>query len=387
MFGIGRAQSGKGGTSGGAEGAMFRAMVAAMEEALLVYDENFFVRFMNPAAERLFGITHAELIATALTPKEVENPKLKRLVQTIFPTLAPSIAPRSKSGEFPQVIDITFENPYLELRTTTSAIANDAGRATGFMKIIRDRTREVSLGKTKTEFITVASHQLRTPITNLAWTLETLMSDPGLPEGTRLLVEGALVSAKELQGIVEDLLNISKIEEGRFGYAFEKTNLVDFVEQFLAQALDQAKKVGIGVYFDPPQTLVPEVAIDRSKLAMVLHNLLDNAIRYNVERGTVTVTIVPKAGEPYLEVAVKDTGIGISAADAEKLFTKFFRAENAVQAVADGSGLGLYITKNIVEAHGGQIWVESVPGRGSTFRFTVPTDTALIPQKEVPLEY
>jgi PAS domain S-box-containing protein len=367
--------------------AMLQAIIASMEDALFVYDENFIVQFMNPAAEHLFGVKAADLVGKALTPREAEDPKLQRLVQIIFPTLAPSIIPRSKSGEYPQIVDISFEDPYLELRTSTSPIADPSGRVTGFMKIVRDRTREVSLTRTKTEFITVASHQLRTPITNLEWSIETMNGDATLSPETKGIVENALTSVHELRTIVEDLLNITKIEEGRFGYAFADTNLSEFTHKLLADVLPQAKRVGISLFFDPPQGELPKVKIDPQKISMVFRNLVDNAIRYNTANGSVTVAITKQANLPYLEVTVKDTGIGIPADQAQKLFTKFFRAGNAVSAVADGSGLGLYIAKNIIQSHGGQIWVESELNRGSTFHFTLPTDPTLIPPKEVPLEY
>jgi PAS domain S-box-containing protein len=366
---------------------MLRAIVTGIEDALIVYDENFIVRLVNPAAERLFGVGQGELLGTTLSPKSAEDPKLRRLTQMVFPTLAPSIVPRSRSGEYPQVVDISFTDPTLEVRTITSPIADQSGRINGFMKIIRDRTREVSLAKTKTEFITVASHQLRTPITNLEWSIETLAGDTALSPDSKSIVDNALISAKELHSIVEDLLNITKIEEGRFGYTFVDVDLVDYAQKILAEVLPQAKHVGISLYFDPPQAPLPRVKIDGQKLSMVFRNLIDNAIRYNVQNGSVTVAIAQQPNLPYLEVTVKDTGIGIPSEQAAKLFTKFFRADNAVKAVADGSGLGLYIVRNIIQAHGGQIWVESELNRGSVFHFTIPTDPTLIPPKEVPLEF
>ncbi len=366
---------------------MLRAIISAMEDALLVYDQNFAVQLMNPAAERLLGLKQAELLGQTLTPKNAENPKLQRLTQIIFPTLAPTIVPRSRAGEYPQVIDTSFTDPYLEIRTITTPIADGSGQVMGFMKIIRDRTREASLAKTKTEFIAVASHQLRTPITNLEWSLETIAGDPGLNGALKEIADGAVSSVKLLRTIVEDLLNITKIEEGRFGYNFKETDLAEYLEKFLENVLPQARRVGISVYFDKPKESLPKVQMDQQKISMVLQNLLDNAIRYNVANGTVTVGVLKQPNAPFLEVTVKDTGIGIPAEEAEKLFTKFYRASNAAKSAADGSGLGLYIAKNVIMAHGGRIWVESELNRGSVFHFTLPVDPSLIPPKEVPLDF
>lgn len=370
----------------GGEAAELRSIIASIQDALIVYDQNFRVSLFNSAAEKLFGLKAENIIGQVIGPQQAEDPVLRRLVQSIFSTLAPNMTPRSKSGEYPQVVDISFEDPVLEIRTITAPLADAAGHVSGFMKIIRDRTNEMALARSKTEFVTVASHQLRTPITNIEWTLEALAGNASMDENSKTLLANALVSARQLKTIVEDLLNISHIEEGRFGYEFVETDLVGFLQKILAEILPQARRVGISLYFDPPTTALLPVHIDQKKLSMAFTNLVDNAIRYNVESGSITVTVQPQSGQPYLEVAVKDTGIGVPPEDAKKLFGKFFRAANAVKSRADGSGLGLYITQNIIQSHGGSIWAESELNRGSTFHFTLPTDFSLIPIKEVPVE-
>lgn len=370
----------------GGEAAELRSIIASMQDGLIVYDQNFMVSIFNPPAERIFGLKAGDIIGQVIGPQQAEDPVLRRLVQSIFSTLAPNMVPRSKSGEYPQVVDISFENPVLEIRTITTPLVDATGHVSGFMKIVRDRTNEIALARSKTEFVTVASHQLRTPITNIEWTLEALAGNANLDENSKTLLANALVSAKQLKTTVEDLLNISHIEEGRFGYEFVETDLVEFIKKILSEILPQARRVGISLYFDPPTAALPPVRIDQKKLSMAFTNLVDNAIRYNVANGSVTVTVQPQAGQPYLEVAVKDTGIGVPPEDAQKLFGKFFRAANAVKSKADGSGLGLYITQNIVQSHGGSIWAESELNRGSTFHFTIPTDFSLIPTREVPVE-
>jgi signal transduction histidine kinase len=294
---------------------------------------------------------------------------------------------RSPAGKYPQVVDLSFDDPYLELRTFTSPIIDDAGNLSGFMKIIRDRTREVSLAKEKSEFVTVTSHQLRTPLTHIVWALESINKEESLGAEVKALAENAYAAANQLRTIVEDLLNISRIEEGRFGYQFQKANILEFVENILNAAAPNARQLGIKIYFNRPEEAIPDLAIDPQKLSMALTNLVDNAIRYNVKNGEVIVGLKKAEKGPYVEISVRDTGIGIPPEEIKKLFVKFFRATNALKFATEGSGLGLYITQNIVRAHGGSMNVESEVGRGSTFSFTLPTDPTLIPPKEVPLEY
>lgn len=364
----------------------FRLVLERLDDALFVYDKDFRISFVNSAAEQLFGLSKADLMGKVLSPQDAENPKRKLLAQVAFPSLAPGMVARSPAGVTPQIIDLSFSDPFLELRVTSLLLGTSPeGTPLGFAKVIRDRTREVSLMKTKNEFVTIASHQLRTPTTGIHWALESLKKTEGFDATTKMLVDGAFGQSELLLKIIDDILGVSKIEEGRFGYAFQSFDLVEFLQKVLGQALLGAQHTGVSLYFDPPKAKLPSVVGDPQKLAMVMSNLVENAIRYNVKNGSVTVAVVPVAGEPFLEVSIKDTGIGIPQEDLKKLFTKFFRAENALKLQTEGSGLGLYIVRNIIQAHGGRIWVESEPERGTTFHFTLTTDQSRVPRHEVSL--
>ncbi len=368
------------------EKSELKSIIAGLQDALVAYDQNFRITFFNPAAESLFGLKADWVMGKPVHPADVEKPELRLLVQVLYPSLAPTLVLRSKTGEYPQVADLAFDSPILDLRVATSPIADEAGRLLGFVKIVRDRTREITLIKSKNEFVTVASHQLRTPITEVNWALQSIAEDKGLSPENKEVAQNALRAAKKLQTIVEDLLNVSRIEEGRFGYNFIQTDLAAYLEKLLAEAMPQVERTGLKLYFDRPKETLPPVALDAQKMSMVVANLLDNATRYNVPNGQITVGVRQVAEGPYLEVSVKDTGIGIPPDQVGKLFAKFFRADNAVHSQADGTGMGLYIAKNIVQAHGGRIWAESELNRGTTFRFTLPTDPSLVPTQEVALE-
>ncbi len=363
-----------------------RSILAGLQDALLAYDGNFRITFFNPAAESLFGLKASWVLGKPVHPGDAEKPELRLLVQVLYPSLAPTFVLRSRTGEYPQVADVNFDSPILNLRVITSPVADEKGQLQGFVKMVRDRTREISLIKSKNEFVTVASHQLRTPITEVNWALQTINEDQSLSEGNKEIAGNALRSAKKLQTIVEDLLNVSRIEEGRFGYNFGSGDLVDYLDKILAEAMPQVQRAGLKLYFDRPQGALPQVQFDPQKLSMVLSNLMDNAIRYNVPNGQITVGAHQMPDGPYVEVSVKDTGIGVPADQVEKLFNKFFRADNAVKSQTEGTGMGLYIAKNIIQAHGGRMWAESVLDRGTTFHFTLPTDPSLVPTQEVALE-
>jgi len=368
------------------ERSELQSIVSSLQDALIAYDQSFKVIFWNHAAEALFGLKSGDMTGRELRPQDVERQETKLLAQVVFPSLAPSLAIRSKSGEYPQITDLSFPDPVLELRVATSPIANEEGQILGFMKIIRNRTREITLIKSKSEFISVASHQLRTPVTELNWALEAISQDQKMDPANKEIAEHALDSAQKMKNIVEDLLNSSRIEEGRFGYSFQPTEMVGYLGGILAEVMPQVERAGLKLYFDRPEEALPPVMLDAQKMSMVVSNILDNAVRYNVQNGQIIVGIKKAAQGPFLEITIKDTGIGIPEAQIGKLFGKFFRADNAIKFQADGSGLGLYIARNVVRAHGGQMWAESQLGRGTTMHITLPHDPALVPTQEVALE-
>lgn len=355
-------------------------IIENLKDGLIVYDPNFKIQIFNKAAEAIFDIPTKEIVGQYFNPGFIQNPKYRLLAQAVFPSLAPMARRLSEPDVWPQVVDLSFEN--LALRVATSRVDDPGGRLLGFFKIVQNRTREKELLRSKSEFITVAAHQLRTPLTGINWAFETLNSDSGLkPEHKQIINEG-YTNTQRLLKIVNDLLDVAKIEEGKFGYQFEDVNLAEFVADILASASLLAKEYGVKLYFDKSAEAMI-VRIDSQRLNLVLNNLLDNAIKYNVENGEVIVNLKKLPDKPFVQISVKDTGVGIPAEEINKLFSKFYRGSNVMGVNTAGSGLGLYITKNIIQRHGGEIWAESILGRGSTFYFTLPTDPKLIPPKEV----
>jgi two-component system, OmpR family, phosphate regulon sensor histidine kinase PhoR len=374
------------GRQGGVEQNELKGIFQSLDDGLIAYDKNFRVLLFNPAAEKLFLMDAKLVVGHQFQPQDVEKQAWRLLAQIMFPSLAPTVINRSESGKYPQIADLSFTEPTFELRVSTSPISDGKGGTVGFMKIIRNRTREISLIKSKSEFLTVASHQLRSPVTDINWALESLGTDPGMSDTSKTILDQAIAASHELLKIIEDLLSVSKIEEGRFGYVFESEDIVSFLNGILVQVAPLARRDGIKIYFDKPKDALPNVLIDPQKLSLAVNNLIVNAVRYNIENGEVVVKVEKRQDQPFLVVSVKDTGIGISEEAIKNLFKKFYRADNAMKANPEGSGLGLYIAKNIIQAHGGKIWVESEPGRGTVFLFTLPTDPNLVPKREAAAE-
>ena len=360
-------------------------LVENVNDAVIVYDKDFKVLVWNRMAEKVFKLSRKDAIGTVISPEKISDPSFKTVVQAIFPSLAPSVVRKSAPGEYPQIMDISFSEPELELTVSTDRILDREGNPAGFLKVIKNRTREVELLRSKSEFITVAAHQLRTPLTAVHWIFETFIKSESLAPDDKELVENGLTASAKLLKIVNDLLDVSKIESGKFGYSFTEIDIGVFMDDLLRNANLLAKKYGVSLYFDHPR--IPIIIHgDPQKLGIAFSNLIDNAIKYNVKNGQVVVKIEPYPNKPYIQITIKDTGIGMSKEALSKLFSKFFRGENVIKEQTEGSGLGLYIVKNIILRHGGNISADSSLGRGSSFYVILPTDPALIPPKEVAAE-
>lgn len=356
------------------------SVIANLSDGVIAYDNNFKVLVFNRAAERIFGITQTQILGQFIGPERASEITLKHLVQTVFPSLAPVVIRQSDAGVYPQVVDISF--PKQELRVSTDRILDESGNILGFVKLIQDRTREVNLLRSKSAFITIAAHQLRTPLTAVNWIFEGFSKSTALDKSDLELAQNGLAASRKLLKIVNDLLDVSKIEEGRFGYNFRQTDIISFLTEVLSNAQAVAKEYGIKIYLDKGSESSINISIDPDRLGLAVSNLIDNAIRYNIKNGSVTVSVKRLTDKPYVQVSVQDTGIGIPPEDMDKVFTKFHRSENVLKKETEGSGLGLFITKNIINRHGGVIWAESIIDRGTTFHFTIPTDPKLIPPKE-----
>ena len=378
---FGKKKETKEGISWSPDQGLLQALIGGLEEGVIIYDKNFKVSNFNKAAENIFKTKASEVVGRTFSLAKARSFKSKTLSQAMFPSLAPTVVRKSEPGSYPQIIEASLENPVKEFRIITHQIVDEKGKLWGFIKVVKDRTRELELLRAKSDFITIAAHQLRTPTTALNWALDNLSKDKNLNKDSKGELKIARQTAKNLLKIINDLINITQIEEGKFGYNFKKLELNKFLAKLLSDADVVAKEYKVKLYYQRPKTKEVFVSVDKARLGLAIANLIDNAIKYNVPNGRVVIKLRRIPNRPVVEISIQDTGIGIPKSELGKLFTKFFRAKNVEQYGVKGSGLGLYLTKNIINRHGGDIRVESVENRGSTFYLTLPTDPKLIPLK------
>ncbi len=231
--------------------------------------------------------------------------------------------------------------------------------------------RLAEAARLKSEFVSVVSHQLRSPLSNLKWVIEILMSGKmDLVTEKQLEYFKILKENSERMGeLVSDLLTVSRIEQGRIPFKRENIFLNDLIEKAIKEMEIFAKASNVEIEFKPEKDL-PQVITDPSQIKLVIENLLDNAIRYTKEMGKVEIKLEKRNKNFYIKI--KDSGVGIPQNDKKYIFQKFFRSENAMKRQTQGSGLGLYIAKSIIEKSGGKIGFSSQEGVGSTFWLTLP---------------
>lgn len=228
-----------------------------------------------------------------------------------------------------------------------------------------------ALKKQESEFMGATAHHIGAPLTAVKWTLEELAKNTGTPEERAELARMASESMKTLVAIISDLTQVTQLEGEGDDLAQETVAVSDIVDSVTRAAALIGKQHGIAVYTEPMQEQA-EVWVDAGRVGIALSNVVMNAIAYNRPGGMVTIRARRLPGEHYAEITVEDTGIGIAPENIKRLFTKYYRAENARQVRTTGTGLGLYLTKAIIERHGGKVWVESVLGKGSSFHLTLP---------------
>ena len=237
--------------------------------------------------------------------------------------------------------------------------------------IIVNVERLAEANQMKTEFISIASHQLKTPLSALNWSTELLITKyrEGLNEKQLSTIKEIASAKTKMTRLVNDLLDVARIDQGNLFLAEDNIDIPTLIEIIVEENKVLAKSLGVEVDIKG-QNNPPSIIGDNRRIKVAIDNLVSNAIKYSKQGGKVQIK--SKKEGKNIQVCIKDNGIGIPEDQQDKLFEKFFRSENARKLSTEGTGLGLYITKNIIEGSGGEIWLESNENKGSSFYFSLP---------------
>lgn len=271
------------------------------------------------------------------------------------------------------LISKNYDSPEIVVVAESLAVAIIFIIGTSIIKGVEQVAR---LNKLKSEFISVASHQLRTPLSAIKWETEILLSkySKGLDKRQLSSMENIRSLTFRMSKLVNDLLDVARIEQGRFVFKKEKVDINTVIKDVLKESGILIRSKNIKVVFKEKK--LPKFWGDPEKIKLVLDNLIGNAIKYMTQRGRMDIDA--KRVQGFMVCSVKDNGVGIPSEQQKHIFDKFFRSDNAVRYQTDGTGLGLFIAKNVVEQSGGKIWFESKEDIGTIFYFSLP----LTPKKK-----
>jgi two-component system phosphate regulon sensor histidine kinase PhoR len=342
------------------ENQQFSTLLFSLGDGVIITNEYGVVLLLNPAATRLLDPIHTAPLGRSFA-EVVRHHQLIELWQKS----------RESRAEQMEAIEIGREQLWQVVITPF-----EEERNSGYLIILHDLTTIHKLQTVRRDFISNLSHELRTPLASLKAVIETLadgaLDDP--PAAQRFLQRGA-IEVDVLTQMVEELLELSRIESGQVPFRFQTTAVANLLLTPLERMHAQAERKEIAFALDV-QAHLPPVLADEERVQRVVTNLLHNAIKFTPEHGRITIRAFqhPKQTD-YVTIAVADSGYGIAAADLPRIFERFYKSDRARTRNGGGTGLGLAISRHIVQAHHGQIWVESREGKGSTFYFTLPTDT------------
>lgn len=350
------------------------AIIEHMADGLIVLDRGHRVVSVNPAAEEMLGLRAAE-VAGWSPASGASDPRFEPLLRICQPHLPdteclrhPALLDAEEPAAPPEVV-VDTPQPRV-LRVLSSPIEDADEGEIGEIRLLHDVTREHELEQMQRDFISTVSHELRTPLFSIKGFVELILKGkvPD-PQVQREFLGRVIDQANHLSAIVSDLLDTSRLESGSMELSRTMLNLAEVASEVVRRLESVASDRDVTIEFQAAPGL-PPVSGDARRLAQVVTNLVGNAIKFSPPGGTVQVRCQAQAGEVTLSVA--DQGPGIPPEAIPRLFSKFYQVDSSATRRAGGTGLGLYISRRIIEAHGGRIAVESQLGRGSVFWFSIP---------------
>ncbi len=348
----------------------YEALLSSIGEGTIATDRNGRIIFMNKVAEELTGLRFKEakgqLFVNSIQAQNEKGETIPLDDRPIFLALL-----YRKNVTVQDYFYIRKDGRRFPIIITASPILLE-GNLIGAISIFRDITKEKEIDRAKSEFVSLASHQLRTPLSTIGWCAEMLLSgDAGKPTKKQKEYLSEIYSAKEkMADLVAALLNVSRLELGTFMIDPQSVDLQDIAKSIINELKPEILKKKIAIEEEYDKDVPVDFIADINLIRIIFQNLISNAVKYTPEKGKVRIAIEKK--NDTILIQVQDSGCGIPERQQEKIFTKLFRADNARSIATDGSGLGLYIVKSVLDNSGGRIWFSSKENEGSTFYVTLP---------------
>lgn len=338
-------------------------------DGVFVTDRDGNIVFMNRAAERLTGSSADESEGKrysevfCLSFERNLTPGCVRIVEEVLEENRPKEAGSSR------VILTRRDGSTVPVSYDVAPLRNSDGTVDGCIVTFEDASVVRQEEQLRDDFLSVAAHQLRTPLTGIRWALEMMIEERNLPESVAEELHKIHESSKRMSTMIDGLIDVTRIDRELYTEVPESVNPTDIVEEAVDIMRAEARNAEVNVTVRTEGT-VGKMTVQRTGLFQATRNVLSNAINYSRKGGKVDVTVSRKAG--WLRVSVKDGGIGIPKGEQEKIFSRFFRATNAMLKQTQGTGMDLAAVKSFLDGVGGRIWFESEEGVGTTFHIEVP---------------
>ena len=348
------------------------AIISNFTDPIIVLDKEDKIILFNLSAKINLGLKNSDLGSVIPANDDYGLKNFKGFIRKNFNFK--KIKTDKESDLLTEELYLNEEGRETTYKVITINIKDSLGNSNGIMKIFYDFTREKIIDRMKSDFISIAAHQLRTPLSAIKWSTGMIIDGDAGPINIEQenLLRKSYVSNEVMINLVNDLLNVSRIEEGRFGYNLKSMSLQEVIDLVLGNSKQSIDKGGIEIEMNNQEknTLV---CLDKEKMALALQNIMDNAIKYTPRYGKISITVV-NSGDGFLLLSIKDSGVGIPKKEQNKIFSKFFRATNVVLMETEGTGLGLFIVKNIIVKHGGTITIKSEEGKGTEVIIKLPIE-------------
>lgn len=359
------------------------AILESIGDGVFAIDTKGVITVFNPAAQQISGVSADGAIGKPYT--EVLHFELEKTGQRNDAFIRKALGGHVASMPVGMIL-VRQDGKRVPVSDSAAPIHNATGQMVGAIVVFRDTSKEHELDKAKNEFVSLASHQLRTPLSAINWYSEMLLSgDAGkLGKDQHEYINEISEGSKRMSELVNSLLNVSRLEVGKLTNEPAPNNVQELIADLKKEMQGQVEQRGVHVGEHIQK--IPQVIADPKQLRMVIQNLLSNAVKYTSEKGTVEVTLRPataadlqaaklKGNGPYWFFSVQDNGYGIPQDQQSKIFGKLFRADNVRKLDVEGTGLGLYIVKEVVEKMGGRVWFTSTESVGTTFYVVAPIGT------------
>ncbi|MBT6818771.1 MAG: PAS domain S-box protein [Candidatus Magasanikbacteria bacterium] len=353
-----------------AERDRINTILYSIGDAVFVVDKKLKIQMFNKAASNISGYSDKEAIG------KFYGDILKFLYEKDKKINDRFIKDAIKYGKNQTLSNHTLlvrkDGSMVAVADSSSPIKNKAGRVVGCVVTFRDVTEERMVDRAKTEFVSLASHQLRTPLTAISWYGEMLLKGEvgELSEDQKVYMDKIYGSNERMIELVGALLNVSRIELGTFMVEPKICSLVGIVRGVVGELKPQIAKKDIKFSIKYDSKIPKKMKLDSKLVVVIVQNLLSNAIKYTPNKGKVTLEI--KKRKNNVEIVVSDSGYGIPKKQQDQIYKKLFRADNIKVKDTEGTGLGLYIVKSILDNTDGKIWFKSAEGKGSKFFVAIP---------------